>query len=77
MDNVPSQRMHLGRNRHFALVLARLCLLAFSRNSPKVVVNLHNNEIWLPDAVNAIRNLTALFPLPMRQTAIQPPNYEC
>jgi len=41
------------------------------------VINIQNNEIWLPDAVNAIHNLTTLFRLLMRQQAIRPAYYEC
>jgi L-alanine-DL-glutamate epimerase-like enolase superfamily enzyme len=45
--------------------------------NPEVLVNIHNNEIWLSNAENTIRNLTTLFRLPMRRKAIQPSYYEC
>jgi hypothetical protein len=47
------------------------------KNPTDTVVNIHNNEIWLSNAENTIRNLTTLFRLPMRRKAIQPSYYEC
>jgi hypothetical protein len=40
-----------------------------------ICVYTSDREIWLPDAVNVIYDLTTLFRLPMRQKAIRPSNY--
>jgi hypothetical protein len=67
---------------HYPIVIAETCRkpAGFIRLGPlngrfepkQGIVNIHNNGIWLPDAVNAILNLTALFRFLMHQKPFRP-----
>jgi len=65
-----------GKSTRGALMLIGLLQhrdgLCYNRPTLCTLVNIHNNGIWLPDAVNAILNLTALFRFLMHQKPFRP-----